>query len=94
MILSDFVSVISFCRETPEAQYSPLLLAAGRKEPPEREMIQTLLKAGADINFKCKYDTTALHEAVERGHTQVSCVSITYSLLQMFEMSFRCLIID
>ena len=59
------------CSVTPQAQYSPLLLAAGRKDAPDPEMIQILLTAGADINFKCMYHTTALHEAVERGHTRV-----------------------
>ena len=48
-----------------------MLLAAGRKDAPDPEMIQILLTAGADINFKCMYHTTALHEAVERGHTRV-----------------------
>ena len=46
-------------------------MAAGRKDAPDPEMIQILLIAGADINFKCMYHTTALHEAVERGHTRV-----------------------
>ena len=53
------------CSVTPQAQYSPLLLAAGRKDAPDPEMIQILLTAGADINFKCMYHTTGLHEAVE-----------------------------
>ena len=75
LVFNEFNRKLNFelgnCSVTPQAQYSPLLLAAGRKDAPDPQMIQILLTAGADINFKCMYHTTALHEAVERGHTRV-----------------------
>ncbi len=67
---SDKKYVVAFS-VTPRALYSPLILAAARSDAPDPDLLRTLLSAGADVNLKCMYHTTALHEAVERGHVQV-----------------------
>ena len=68
------LSIIFFNRFsiTPQAHYTALHFVAGRKDPPDLDLVQMILSAGADVHAKCLYQTTALHEAVERGHIQVS----------------------
>ncbi len=71
-LLTESIICVFATSATPETQYTPLVLAAGRKDATDADLISMLLSAGADTNLKCMYHNTALHEAVERGHTQVS----------------------
>ncbi len=68
---------------TPQAHYTALHFVAGRKDPPDLDLVQMILSAGADVNAKCLYQTTALHEAVERGHIQVSVPDLFEILSQL-----------